>query len=60
MNDTERTQWVENDEGLHNWWRASGQSLRHFVRDNREDIDAAIEPVTTGTKPAHWLAYGGA
>lgn len=58
MNDTERAQWVDNDEGLYNWWRSSRQPKRAFIRDNRAEIDSAIERVTSGNRPAHYLAYG--
>lgn len=51
MNDTEREQWVNNDEGLYNWQRRSRLSMRAFVRANRAEIDAAIESVI-GRKPA--------
>lgn len=59
MNNTERSQWVDNDEGLYNWWRSSRQSKRAFVRENRDEIDKAIKNVTEGRKPAHYLAYQG-
>jgi hypothetical protein len=59
VNDSERSQWVDNDEGLYNWWRSSRQSKRQFIRENRKEITAAIENVTKGRKPAHYLAYGG-
>lgn len=58
MNDKDRAQWIDNDEGLYNWWRSSGQSKSAFIRKNRAEITAAIEPVLDGDKPAHWLAYG--
>ncbi len=57
MNNTERTQWIDNDEGLYNWWRSSRQSKAQFIKDNRAEIDAAIENVTGGRQPAHYLAY---
>lgn len=52
-------QWVDNDEGLYNWWRSSRQAKRAFVRANRAELAACIERVTSGAKPAHYLAYGG-
>lgn len=42
MNNSERSQWIDNDEGLYNWWRQSRQSKAAFIRDNRDEIDAAI------------------
>lgn len=59
MNDTEREQWIDNDEGLYDWWRQSRKSKREFIRANRDEIDAAIAPVVEGDKPAHHLKYGG-
>lgn len=58
MNDREREQWIDNDEGLYDWWRRSGLSKRRFIRENRSEIDAAINPVVNGEKPAHHLKYG--
>jgi hypothetical protein len=49
-NDEERRIWVLNDEGLYLWHRASRQHLRQFIRDNRTEIDAAIDRVLD--KPA--------
>jgi hypothetical protein len=56
-NDEERRQWVENDEGLYNLWRASRQSKRLWIRENRALIDNVIRSVVEGSKPAHYLAY---
>jgi hypothetical protein len=56
-NDEERRQWVSNDEGLYNLYRCGRVSMRKFVRDNRELIDGVIDQVTSGNKPAHYLAY---
>ena len=42
MNDREREMWIDNDEGLYLWWRGSRQSKRAFLRENRADLDAAI------------------
>lgn len=58
MNDNEREQWVNNDEGLYSWWRVSRLSMRAFLRENRQEIDKVIENVTSGTKRAHYLTYG--
>lgn len=57
MNDTERAQWIDNDEGLYNWWRSSRQPKRQFIAENRAAITEAIENVTSGKKRAHYLAY---
>lgn len=58
MNHNEREQWINNDEGLYRWWKSSRLPLRQFIRENREDIAAAIRNVTEGRKPAHYPAYG--
>jgi hypothetical protein len=52
-------QWVENDEGLYNWWKSSRMSLASFVKANRVELERAIRRVRSGEKPAHYLAYGG-
>lgn len=59
MNNKERNLWIDNDEGLYNWWKSSRQSKAQFIRENREEIDAAIENMLSGKKPQHYLAYGG-
>ncbi|MFA5307521.1 MAG: hypothetical protein WC365_08790 [Candidatus Babeliales bacterium] len=42
MNDTEREQWVNNDESLYNSWKHSRLSMTKFVRSNRAEIDSHI------------------
>ena len=59
LNNTDREQWIDNDEGLYSWWRSSRQSKRQFIKENREEIDAAIYNVIGGFRPAHYLRYGG-
>jgi hypothetical protein len=51
-------QWIDNDEGLYNWWRGSKQRKSVFIRENRAELKACIRRVLDGTKPAHYLAYG--
>ena len=58
-NDEDRRQWVLNDEGLYCEWRRSRQSMRQWIRENRDLIDECIRTVTSGRKPAHYLRYGG-
>lgn len=58
MNNTDREQWINNDEGLYRWWKSSRLPLRKFIQENRAEIDAAISNVTEGRKPAHYLTYG--
>jgi hypothetical protein len=57
-NDEEHEQWVLNDEGLYNLQLRSGQSMTAFIQSNRPLIDEVIQNVKSGTKPAHYLAYG--
>jgi len=59
INDEDRRQWIENDEGLYNWKRSTRLPMRQFIRENRAEIDACIRNVRDGRKPAHYLAYGG-
>ena len=35
MNDRERELWVMNSEGAYRAWRASRQSMRTYIRENR-------------------------
>lgn len=58
MNDQNREQWIDNDEGLYDWWRRSGLSKKSFVRKHRKEIDEVIRKVNEGEKPAHYLKYG--
>lgn len=59
LDEEEIEQWVMNDEGLYNWWRGSKLPLSRFVHENRTVLTQAIRPVLEGTKPAHYLTYGG-
>lgn len=58
MNDNERAQWVDNDEGLYNWRRSERLSVKAFVRKYRREIDEVTGNVISGRKPASYLAYG--
>jgi hypothetical protein len=59
INDDDRQQWVDNDEGLYDMYRASGLSMRLFIRKNRRIIDACIKLVRDGKQPSSFLKYGG-
>ncbi len=59
MNNNDRRDWINNDEGLYSWYRSSRLSMTEFIKQNREEIDAYINNVTSGRKPAHYGAYGG-
>ena len=45
MNDDERDEFIENDEGLYDWWRSSRQSKRTFIRQNRKELDEIINSI---------------
>lgn len=45
LNDNDREEWIDNDEGLYSWYRSSRKSMREFIRNNRTDIDAHIKAV---------------
>lgn len=57
LNDEDRRQWVQNDEGLYNWMRSSGISQAKFIQQNRKMIDDVINNVLSGKRQAHYLAY---
>ena len=62
MNDYEYKRWIEiNDIKLYDWarqWmRQNKGGMRGFIQANRAEIDAAINSVLDGTKPAHHLKY---
>lgn len=59
MNNTYREQWIDNDEGLYNWWKSTRLSKAKFIKENRAEIDAAIERMTSGKERQHYLAYPG-
>jgi hypothetical protein len=59
INDTDRGQWIDNDEGLYCCWKDSGLSKTEFIRQNRGAITEAIQNVTSNKRPAHYLKYGG-
>ncbi len=59
MNDQDRSQWVDNDEGLYLKWKRSRVSKQKWIKENRAIIDDVIKNVTEGIQPAHYLAYGG-
>jgi hypothetical protein len=45
LNDNDRKQWVNNDEGLYSWWKSSRMSMREFIRANRAELTEAINKV---------------
>lgn len=57
MNDNDREDWVNNDEGLYKMWKRSRLSMRAFVRKNRALIDEVVGNVQSGKKRQHYLEY---
>ena len=57
INDKEREDWVNSDEGLYNMWLGNKCGLTKFVRAHRAEIDEVINNVLGNKKPAHYLAY---
>ncbi len=53
INDTERSLWVDNDEGLYLWWKQSRLSKWAFVKQNRQEITDVIR-TSTKTRQAHY------
>ena len=46
MNDEERAMWINNDEGLYNWFKSERKPMRQFIKENRADITKHIEIAT--------------
>lgn len=59
INDSDREDFVMNDEGLYDMWRKTRRGITVWVRENRELIDEAMGLINGGVKPAHYLKYGG-
>ena len=55
MNDTERSQWIDNDEGLYNWWKASKLPKSRFINLNRLLLTKFIEDRLNHPNAAHSL-----
>ena len=62
-NDRDRSDWIENDEGLWNWYRqwrrTNSGGKRAFLKLFRAEVDTVIDNVLSGNRPAHYLVYGG-
>jgi hypothetical protein len=57
LNDSERSLWIMNDEGLYNWWKSSRQPIRKFMSENRSDIDDAIRRALAPPPQKTWRDY---
>ena len=53
INDTERSLWVDNDEGLYLWWKQSRLPKWAFVKQNRQEITDVIMSATK-VRQAHY------
>lgn len=42
LNTEDLNQWIDNDEGLYNWWKGSRQSKRQFIQENRQELKDCI------------------
>jgi len=42
LNNNDREQWIDNDEGLYNWKRGSRLSMRAFIKENKAELDEII------------------
>jgi hypothetical protein len=58
MTNADISQWIDNDEGLYNWWKQSRQPKRKFIQENKEELARLISNVINGKSQAHSLAYG--
>ena len=58
MNNNDREQWVNNDEGLYVMYKRSKQNMRSFIKTNKEMIDRVIWNVVNDKDKAHYLIYG--
>lgn len=61
INDTDREDFVRNDEGLYNMWRSEmrgEKKIREFVRANRDTIDSAIQKSMQPKSDGHYYMIG--
>jgi hypothetical protein len=42
VNNREREEWINNDEGLYRWWKAERMSITAFVKMFRKELDTEI------------------
>lgn len=59
INDDDREEFVNNDEGLYDLWQRSGKGITVWVRKNRPLIDEVIRNVRDNVRPPDYLKYGG-
>jgi hypothetical protein len=51
LTDSDRADWIDNEEGMYLWWKESRLSKREFVRKHRAEIDEIIARVMKGKYP---------
>jgi hypothetical protein len=59
MNNKERELWIQNDEGLYRWWKSTRMSMTAFIKENRNEIDEAINRVLNPKKSRTFWGYNG-
>lgn len=42
LNDSDLSQWIDNDEGLYNWWKGSHMGKTKFIKENRAELQGVI------------------
>lgn len=57
INDNDRGEWIDNDEGLYLLWKRSRKSKKTFIKENRGLLDEIIIGCRNGNIPCHYLAY---
>jgi hypothetical protein len=45
LNYNELRLWIENDEGLYNWWRSSRLPISTFIKQNGKELREIIRKV---------------
>lgn len=58
LNDTDRDQWIDNDETLYHWYITQGLSRRDFIRAHRFELDQHINAVLSKSpREKTWRDY---
>jgi len=58
INDNDRWDWIQSDEGLYDMFRFSRKSKKAFLKENRGLLDEIIIGCRNGDIPPHYLKYG--
>lgn len=54
LDDEDIREWVDNDEGLYNWFCSSRITFRKFLAENREEILVCIDRVVNVKPKRSW------